>query len=159
MLLLSSTIGLFFFFLQMFYFIWNEHMGLFHLHRKRNEAREYSRRGSGSPHHTGYLQKWDWNQGLLTLDEALFPFLCSFSVKSMFSDYFPLNALFVFALQRVFLKHLHSFTQSLSMVALWNLWFRNHLVAPNYSPSWIPRMCAPDNQELFIGSLHYIWCG
>lgn len=79
--------------------------------------------------------------------------------QSMFSDYFPLNASFTFTLQRALLKHPHSFTQSLSMVALWNLWFRNLLVAPNYSTSWIPRMCAPDNQESFIGSLHYILCG
>lgn len=158
-------------FLQMFSFIWNgpRNALLFSilwyfcrcslLPQKKNGAGEGSRMGSGSLKHTGYLQKWNRNQGLLTPSEALSPFLCSLSVKSMFSDYFPLNASFTSTLQRALLKHPHSFTQSLSMVALWNLRFRNLLVAPNYSTSWFPRMCAPDNQESFIGSLHYTWCG
>lgn len=158
-------------FLQMFSFIWNgpinaitlfntlTFLQMFSFISKRNVAGEGSRRGSGSLKQTRYWQRWDRNQGLLTPGEACSPFLCSLSIKSMFSDYFPLNASFTFTLQRALLKHPHSFPQSLSMVALWNLWFRNLLVAPNYSTSWIPRMCAPDNQESFIGSLHYIWCG
>lgn len=47
----------------------------------------------------------------------LSPF-CSLAVKSMLSDYFPLNASFTFTLQKALLKHPLSFTQSLSMVAL-----------------------------------------
>lgn len=64
------------------------------------------------------LPKMGQEPGLLTPGEALSPFLCSLSSKNMFSDYFPLNASFTFALQRALLKHPHSFTQSLSMVAL-----------------------------------------
>lgn len=136
-------------FLQMFSFI-------FHFYRKRNRDWKGSRRGSGSLHHAGYSQRWDRTRVSWSLP-FFSPFLCSFTVKSMFSDYFPLNASFTFTLQRALLKHPYSFTQSLSMVALWNLWFGNLLLAPNYFTSCIPRMCAPDNQELFIGSLHYSW--
>lgn len=57
---------------------------------------------------------------LLTPKEALsLPLLFFFfSVGSMFSNDFPLNASFPFTLQRALLKNPHSFTQSLSVVAV-----------------------------------------
>lgn len=83
MLLLSSMAWRF---LQMFSFI-------FHFYRKRNRDWKGSRRGSGSLHHAGYSQSWDRTRVSWSLP-FFSPFLCSFTVKSMFSDYFPLNASF-----------------------------------------------------------------